>query len=54
MSQLVNIFRLEVQGPKGEECLDGYLIRRNTEEQTLIATTNAGDAQIDTFLKFYA
>ena len=40
----VHVIRLEVQGPDGEECLDGYLIRRNTDEQTLAATTNAGEA----------
>lgn len=37
----VFVYRIELQGPKGEECLDGYLIRRNTDEQTLAATTNA-------------
>ncbi|KAL3937084.1 MAG: hypothetical protein SGARI_002285, partial [Bacillariaceae sp.] len=36
----VNIFRLEMQGPEGEECLDGHLIRRNTDAQTLCAATN--------------
>ena len=39
----VFVYRIELQGPKGEECLDGYLIRRNTDEQTLAATTNAGE-----------
>ena len=39
----VNVFRLEVRGPNDEECLDGYTIRRNTDETTLAATTNAGD-----------
>ena len=38
----VNIYRLEIEGPEGEECLDGYLIRRNTDKSTLQATTNAG------------
>lgn len=37
----VFVYRIELQGPKSEECLDGHLIRRNTEEQTLDATTNA-------------
>jgi hypothetical protein len=40
----VSVYRIELQGPKGEECLDGYLIRRNTDEHTLAATTNAGEA----------
>jgi hypothetical protein len=40
----VNVFRLEVQGPSGEECLDGYIIRRNTDEETLAATTNSGES----------
>lgn len=33
----VSVYRIELQGPKGEECLDGYLIRRNTDENTLAA-----------------
>lgn len=40
----VFVYRIELQGPQGEECLDGYLIRRNTDPDTLAATTNAGEA----------
>ena len=36
---------LEPQGPAGEECLDGYLIRRTTNKATLDATTNAGEVE---------
>ncbi|KAG7339316.1 SNF2 family helicase [Nitzschia inconspicua] len=39
----VYVHRLEMQGPNGEECLDGYLIRRNTMKATLDATTNAAE-----------
>jgi hypothetical protein len=38
----VSVYRLALEGPSGEECLDGYLIRRNTDKDTLAATTNAG------------
>jgi hypothetical protein len=40
-SSKVYVYRLECRGTKDEECLDGCLIRRNTDEQTL-AATNAG------------
>mgnify|MGYP005855426013 CR=1 FL=1 len=36
----VNVYRLEVKGSDGEDCLDRMLIRRNTEKDTLAATTN--------------
>jgi hypothetical protein len=39
----VFVHRLEMRGPDGEECLDGYLIRRNTSKATLAATTNAAE-----------
>mmetsp|Transcript_27321 Transcript_27321/g.63976 ORF Transcript_27321/g.63976 Transcript_27321/m.63976 type:complete len:607 (-) Transcript_27321:30-1850(-) len=41
----VHVYRIEVRGPNGEECLDGYVIRRNTDTNTLAATTNAGEAE---------
>lgn len=40
---VVNVFRIEVRGPADEECLDGQLIRRNTDEETIAMTVNAGD-----------
>ena len=39
----VNVFRIEVRGPEDEECLDGQLIRRNTDEETVSMATNAAD-----------
>lgn len=39
----VNVYRIEVQGPKGEECLDGHLIRRNTDKETIEMAVNADD-----------
>lgn len=39
----VNVYRIEVQGPKGEECLDGQLIRRNTNEENVAMAVNAGE-----------
>jgi len=39
----VNVFRIEVRGPDDEECLDGQLIRRNTDEETVSMATNAAD-----------
>jgi hypothetical protein len=39
----VNIFRIEVQGPDGEECLDGQLIQRNTDEHIIEMAVNAGE-----------
>lgn len=39
----VNVFRIEVCGPGDEECLDGQLIRRNTDEETVSMATNAAD-----------
>lgn len=38
---VVNFYRIEVVGPTGEECLDGQLIRRNTDEETVSQATNA-------------
>jgi hypothetical protein len=40
---LVNVFRIEVRGPKDEECLDARLIRRNTDEETRAMAVNASD-----------
>jgi len=39
----VNVYRIEVRGPDDEECLDGQLIRRNTDEETVSMATNAAD-----------
>jgi len=39
----VNVFRVEVIGPHGEECLDGQIIRRNTDKETVDQAVNAGD-----------
>ena len=40
----VNVYRIEVRSPDGEECLDGQLIRRNTHPEIVAEATNAGDA----------
>ena len=40
---VVNVYRIEIQGPDGEECLDGQLIRRNMDPETVAMATNAGD-----------
>ena len=40
---IVNVFRIEVQGPNKEECLDRQLIRRNTDKETLAMAVNASD-----------
>lgn len=42
-SHQVNVYRIEVSGPDGEECLDGHLIRRNTDEETIAMAVNAGE-----------
>jgi len=39
----VNVHRIEVQGPSGEECLDGQLIRRNTNEDTIAMAINSSE-----------
>ncbi|KAL7528098.1 hypothetical protein ACHAXR_002266 [Thalassiosira sp. AJA248-18] len=39
----VHVYRIEVVGPDGEECLDGHLIRRNTDEDTIQMAVNADD-----------
>jgi len=39
----VNVYRIELQGPNGEECLDGQLIRRNTDDETVAMAVNAGE-----------
>ena len=39
----VNVHRIEVRGPLGEECLDGHLIRRNTDEETRAMATNSDE-----------
>lgn len=39
----VNLFRIEVRGPNDEECLDGQLIRRNTDKQTVSMAVNSSD-----------
>lgn len=39
----VNVYRIEVRGPNNEECLDGQIIRRNTDEKTVAMAVNAAD-----------
>jgi hypothetical protein len=39
----VNVYKIIVEGPKGEELLDGQLIRRNTNDETVAMATNAAD-----------
>merc|ERR1712194_851756 len=39
----VNVYRIEVQGPEGEDCLDSQLIRRNTNHENLTMAVNAGE-----------
>ena len=39
----VHVYRIDVQGPRGEECLDGHLIRRNTDKETIEMAVNADD-----------
>ena len=41
--QEVHVYRIEVRGQKGEECLDGHLIRRNNDKDTVAMATNAAD-----------
>ncbi|CAB9508230.1 C-5 cytosine-specific DNA methylase [Seminavis robusta] len=40
-SRVVHVYRIEVQGPKGEECLDGKLIDRNSDPEVIAMATNA-------------
>lgn len=40
---VVNVFRIEVRGPEDEECLDGQIIRRNTDEETVQMAVNGGE-----------
>ena len=39
----VNVYRIELLGPDGEEALDTHLIRRNTDEETILMAVNADD-----------
>ena len=41
----VNVYKIIVEGPKGEELLDGQLIprRNNTNDETVAMATNAAD-----------
>mmetsp|Transcript_26103 Transcript_26103/g.42787 ORF Transcript_26103/g.42787 Transcript_26103/m.42787 type:complete len:307 (+) Transcript_26103:230-1150(+) len=39
----VNLYRLQVHGPAGEECLDSHLIRRNRDPEMLREATNSTD-----------
>jgi hypothetical protein len=39
----VNVYRIEVCGPDGEECLDGQLIRRNTSPENIQMAINSDD-----------
>ena len=39
----VHVYRIEVKGPNGEECLDGQLIRRNIDKENIEMAVNAGD-----------
>ena len=41
--KVVNVFKILVEGPDGEELLDGQLLRRNTQDETLAMATNAAD-----------
>ena len=41
--QVVNVYKITVEGPEGEEILDGLVLRRNTDKDTLAMATNAGD-----------
>ena len=38
-----DLFRIEVRGPNDEECLDGQLITRNTDEETKSKAINADE-----------
>jgi len=40
---VVHLYRIQVTGPEDEDCLDGYLIRRNTNKETVAMAINAGD-----------
>eukprot|EP00980_Cylindrotheca_fusiformis_P003492 scaffold781_cov132-Cylindrotheca_fusiformis.AAC.11 len=40
---VVNLYRIEVRGPSNQECLDGQLIRRNSDEQTVSMAVNSSD-----------
>jgi hypothetical protein len=40
---VVKLYRIHVSGPDGEECLDGQLIRRNTDPENVNKAINAGD-----------
>ena len=39
----VNVYKIIVEGPEGEELLDGQLIRRNTNKEVVAMATNAAD-----------
>lgn len=39
----VNVYRIELMGPDGEEALDTHLIRRNTDKETIQMAVNADD-----------
>lgn len=39
----VNVYRIEIQGPEGEDCLDGQLIRRNTDIGTIAMAINSSE-----------
>ena len=39
----MNVYRIELLGPDGEEALDTHLIRRNTDEETILMAVNADD-----------
>lgn len=39
----VNVYKLVVKGPNGEETLDGQILRRNTNKDTIAMATNAAD-----------
>jgi len=42
-SPRVNVYRIEIQGPNGEDCLDGQLIRRNMNEEIIAMAVNSGE-----------
>ena len=39
----VNVYKIIVEGPNGEELLDGQLLRRNTNKEVIAMATNAAD-----------
>ena len=40
---LVNVYRIHVKGPHGEECINGLQIRRNIDKETKEMATNSNE-----------